>query len=437
MIIPFLKNKNNMIHGEYSGTSNTKLLLHLNGNSVNSIGSVTSTETNLTYVPGKFDQCANFNQTNSSITYADIGTLATFTISLWINTTSISNCILCQSGQYVNGFFFQINDVGKIDFEIWNGGASTHIYSTVPINDGNWHNIIVTRSSATVNIYIDGNFNNQSTTMYTFTIENYYRSINKKLSGYSSFNGKLDEIIIENIVWSSQKISYYYDYSFAKRQSFAEFITTPNTKFYFPLNGNSINYADNIILSDNNMTYVNGKFNKCASYAGGSFSHSYSTINKVFSNYTASFWINTTTTANSTFFNASPINSSDYQNGTKTSLELGIDQNQKFAYTQFDGSVARQIKSSININTGKWIHIVITKNNGVGKIYLNGEINNINESMFNLPVNAMQVTIGAHTNTNVAPFNGNVEEIIIEDVVWSAEKVKKYYTNSIGRYAIL
>ena len=417
-----------MIHGEYSGTSNTKLLLHLNGNSVNSIGSVTSTETNLTYVPGKFDQCANFNQTNSSITYADIGTLATFTISLWINTTSISNCILCQSGQYVNGFFFQINDVGKIDFEIWNGGASTHIYSTVPINDGNWHNIIVTRSSATVNIYIDGNFNNQSTTMYTFTIENYYRSINKKLSGYSSFNGKLDEIIIENIVWPATKVQNYYN-TISYSQTLGEFLPTTNTLNYFKFNGNSNNSIGNIDSTDTNITYVPGKYGQCANFNGTNSNIKYT--GSELTNFTVSLWFKTVSTNGGYLISQSATNSNAF--------DLTIHNNGEISAVLWQDAYVgnKELLSNLkSLNNGQWHNVLVTRNGSTVIIYIDGKFDIKRTDMFTFTVGNYYKTIGSH-NSGVNWYNGQIDEIIIENKVWTENEVRKYYANSLGRFAIL
>ena len=415
--------------GEYLPTSSTLAVFHLNGNSINTVGSKTSTDTNITYVNGgKFDQFASFNTTGSFITYADIGTLTTFTISLWINITSIPNCPLCQSGQYNNGFFFQINDAGKVNFEIWNGGASTHIYSTVPINDGNWHNIIVTRSSATVNIYIDGNFNNQSTTMYTFTIGNYYKSINKKLSGYSSFNGKLDEIIIENIVWPATKVQNYYN-TISYSQTLGEFLPTTNTLNYFKFNGNSNNSIGNIDSTDSNITYVPGKYDQCANFNGTNSNIKYT--GSELTNFTVSLWFKTVSTNGGYLISQSATNSNAF--------DLTIHNNGEISAVLWQDAYVgnKELLSNLkSLNNGQWHNVLVTRNGSTVIIYIDGNFDIKRTDMFTFTVGNYYKTIGSH-NSGVVWLNGQIDEIIIENKVWSENEVRKYYTNYLGRFAIL
>ena len=424
------------IIGEYSPISSTKALFHLNGNSINTVGSKTSTETNITYVPGKFDQCASFNEIDSVITYADIGTLTTFTISLWINTTSISNCPLCQSGQYNNGFFFQIDNVGKVDFELWNGGASTHLYSTVSINDGNWHNIIVTRSGATVNLYIDGNFNNQSTTMYTFTIGNYYRTFNKKLFYDGNFNGKLDEIIIDNTVWTSNQIKNYYDI-INDGKSLGQFLPTPNTNGLFKLNGNSNNSIGNIASTDSNITYVPGRYGQCASFNG---SNSFIYLG------TSSIYNPTYMTVNAWVKPASLSSNMDIISRDNTTSKRSYNIN-----ILSNGSVAAEIFTTSSISSGivnvtgttgiievnKWYMISFTFDGITAKLYINGKLYGSSFCSAIYP-QTVETYIGKRRiSDNAVVFNGQMDEIIIENRAWSENEVRKYYTNYLGRFAIL
>ncbi len=51
---------------------------------------------------------------------------------------------------------------------------------------------------------------------------------------------------------------------------------------------------------------------------------------------------------------------------------------------------------------------------------------------------------GAHNSANVGCdnnssqfFNGSIDEVIVENTAWSAEKVKKYYTMTKGRFGII
>jgi len=57
------------------------------------------------------------------------------------------------------------------------------------------------------------------------------------------------------------------------------------------------------------------------------------------------------------------------------------------------------------------------------------------------PINQLQaspsLSLGQANGVTQEYWDGAIDEVIIEDVAWSASKVKKYYTNSLGRFATL
>ena len=45
--------------------------------------------------------------------------------------------------------------------------------------------------------------------------------------------------------------------------------------------------------------------------------------------------------------------------------------------------------------------------------------------------------IGYSQIGNIGFFNGSLDEIIFESRIWTQQEVQKYYTNALGRFAIL
>ena len=205
--------------GQFLPTTNTLNYFKFNGNSNNYIGSKTSTETNITYVPGRYGQCPNFNGTNSNIKYTG-SQLTNFTVSFWIKTTSPTSIsdmyILSQANSTNNGNFdVKFKPDMTISFSYYNG-TETEAKSTIALNDGVWHNIVFTRTGSTGYLYIDGNLNVTKTGFISTTISNYYNFIGSHYSGRNWYNGQMDEIIIENKVWTENEVRKYYTNSLGR-----------------------------------------------------------------------------------------------------------------------------------------------------------------------------------------------------------------------------
>lgn len=152
-----------------------------------------------------------FNGTNNYIQVNDLSSVLDGTASLafWIKTTQTGTAE-DWSSPGIAGY----EDTGKTDDIFWGWinnqghiGMSTgneyNNVSSVPINDGHWHYIVLTRNAATgaYQIFIDGSLNASGTTAagtipQTFSsigrIENEPNSTGTPTSGH--FKGELDEV---------------------------------------------------------------------------------------------------------------------------------------------------------------------------------------------------------------------------------------------------
>lgn len=216
--------------GEYisAGAGTTKLLLHLNNNSTDSSGnSNNGTDTNITYVDSKFGKCASFNGSSSKIERTDYLGLSVggnnITVSMWFNSS-----VLPSDGSSQALFFIAIDPPSGTRyfyrFYITNtagiysiNGLGRGSYNFSP-STGQWYNLIFTSTTSNNNlIYLNGVLVSSNTATDSASATNYPRTVIGATSytngDFEYFNGLIDEVIIENRVWSAQEVAKYYTYA--------------------------------------------------------------------------------------------------------------------------------------------------------------------------------------------------------------------------------
>lgn len=205
---------------EYSsaGTGITKGLWHLNGSNIDSSGNNnTATDTNVTYVDGLFGQCASFNGTSSRIIGNSNPSLSVnnITISLWMRTSvkHTNQCYLCNNMKTSNGGNIGVSIVGDVIttsiYRVVPSVQTFEVHQTLPnYYDNNWHNIITTYSGGQLKLYFDGVLAISGSTGYIYTVGN-IMNIGTNLNVFT-YNGLIDEVIVENYAWTSTQVNDYY-----------------------------------------------------------------------------------------------------------------------------------------------------------------------------------------------------------------------------------
>lgn len=213
--------------GEYlgAGSGTTKLLLNLNGNSTDSSGnSNNGTDTAITYsqANGRFGQGAGFNGSSSKIENSSPSGLPTIngnkTISLWLNIPSLPGVnsysvfgLFNNTSSPTSSSQITINsspEGNHISARIWGGGISVNSNFIPTINT--WYNIIYTYNGTTHSIYINGKLLNTATTSSQTGNSVFYSLGSYPTNTDQWYNGKLDEIILENVAWTPQQVAKYY-----------------------------------------------------------------------------------------------------------------------------------------------------------------------------------------------------------------------------------
>lgn len=212
--------------GEYigAGSSITKWLLHLNGNSNDDSGNGNNgVASNVSYslIYGMFNQGAVFSYKKGRIYSSNTITLNTVTFSCWAKLTQSdpgrAQVYICLSkdGSGIDS----VRSWGQWFF--WNNGnltiqidfLSASITFSTPASINVWYNIIGTYDGSAVRAYVNGKLIGSQN--YSGTIPNGNAKVtvgnrNQTSNDGSGFTGYVDEVIVENRGWSYEEVRKYY-----------------------------------------------------------------------------------------------------------------------------------------------------------------------------------------------------------------------------------
>ncbi|MDB6059238.1 MAG: cell wall/surface repeat protein [Verrucomicrobiales bacterium] len=195
-------------------------------NAVDSVGGHNgTTSSGVSYITGEVAKGFGFlNGTlNLGTTTANFGT-GNFTVEFWMKTSAAvaenyqiavmekrPNCNATTSywGMRMGGN----GTGGKLHFDMSaNGSADAQSFiATKMINYGSWHHVALTRSNATISVYLDGAFDNSATGANTTFVSNTApftvgQSICSCCDGTQVFSGGIDELAIYNRPLSASEV---------------------------------------------------------------------------------------------------------------------------------------------------------------------------------------------------------------------------------------
>jgi len=208
--------------GEYlgAGASTTKLLLHLSGNSTDSSGNgINGTDTAITYslANGRFGQGAGFNGSTSLINLGNTLNIAgAITISAWVYPTvnTTPNGIIGR-GNGTNGnnnqYVLDIEN-SAARFYVRNTGNTYYIASKA-LTLNTWNHIVGTWAGGAtpVNVYVNSVLGTPSSNFSGTQMSGSVTYIGNSAQGTTeTITGNIDEVIVENRVWTASEIKKYY-----------------------------------------------------------------------------------------------------------------------------------------------------------------------------------------------------------------------------------
>ena len=162
-------------------------------------------------------------------------------------------------------------------------------------------------------------------------------------------------------------------------------------------------------------------------------SNDYGTITKnVISDFTIEYWVKTGQTGNTGthFYQGNGIVNNESSTGDFGTSLVG----NKLAF----GVNETTIMSNTSINTDKWFHIAVTRNNSTGllRIYINGNLEtNATGNTGNLNASNV-ITLGAVNGAggnSSYSFNGTIDELRIWNVERTGSEISTYYKDTVAR----
>lgn len=226
--------------------------------------------------------------------------------------------------------------------------------------------------------------------------------------------------------------------------SLGEFIPTSNTKLLLHLNDNSNDSSGNSNNGTNTavtFSQANGRFGQGAGFIGSNSSKITfvdSASLKPTGAFTIGFWIKTNNANNTDciIFQSYAYNNRAYG--------ISIIKNGSNKYTLFrigNSTSTYYHTSSYQMNNNNWTCMGFTfDGTNTTKIYVDGNIKSTNTSMGAPSYNTTNyVRIGCENSsgTDINFWDFNLDEFIFENRAWTAQEMKKHYTNSLGRYATI
>jgi len=377
----------------------------------------------------------NFERTNS------------FSSSFWIKTTTSSSQFLVSkdNGSATKGY--QVNLLGgsNLEIRIINTASTNEIDVNTTgqsLNDGNWHNIIITYAGTSLAsglaCYIDGVSKSLSvgTNNLSATIQNTNNLvIGASGTGTFAYTGLIDEVQIFNYVVSSAEINAINAGRFANTHQVG----------YWKFDGDLYDYSGQGSTGSptGTMTYVTGALSGSYNVPNTHFNFDgseYITVGTSATfNYewtqplTIYFWIRMTGTDAYVVINKGITGGG----GKNWGLEIGDIAAGKCTFELFNnGSNYLRVTSNTAINDGLYHQMVITYD-GSGKasgvaMYVDGAVVTTTTNSDTLAlltiINSNSPVIGARSQDFVAPLVAEIDDLRLITRALSSAEVSDLYT---------
>ena len=384
------------------------------------------------YVVGRNGTLAlQFNGTNSYVQIPrSIGSGSSFAITFWMETTSTGGAgpLWNNGAGLVDGTVFGATDDfgvsllgGQIAFGV--GNPNTTLQSTVAVNDGKWHQVVVTRNGFTgmMTIYLDGTLNTNLIGPVGTRMAPPYLRLGSLATGAAGFyNGELAEVRLYNGWLDTNAITQLFtapapllELKFDESSGTTAADATGNS-----WNGTLVNGPTWIPGESGNAVSLSG-VNQYVSLPPG--------VVRSLNDFTISAWVNLSTrSAGAHLF--------DFGNGTNSYMFLSPAASaggMLFAITTAGSNSEQSIYCTNNIPLGAWHNVAVTFAAGVGILYLDGlpVATNIDINLTpSLLGNTVQNWIGRSQYSSDPYLNGVVDDFRIYNDAMSIKEIASLVT---------
>jgi len=405
------------------------------------------TATSVTYssTVSKFGSAAAFDGYNSEISANNVSALNNLTkisVSFWFrwdDSTSISNyghMINIGTGSLTAGDYFGIavgDDGGSFDRVLYGYFVDGSLSTGQTVTANVWHHVVVTYVGTTVKYYYDGSLiaTHTRTSLSLPSSGNHIRIGSYRFNGSHHFKGYLDQIRIFDREINAYEVATLYGETTSTASSINPLNEGQGVALY-TLDFDSSESGDLFNGTPTNVTFgVGGQINYGARFNGDASSSTSSRIDTGYTpptgsgNFSISCWLNwsgaSTDGVWSTFTNS----------GTdRKGIGLSILNTGRIDCNVFDSAGLATISSNnpSTISTGQWVHVVVTYEGGLTKMYIN---KTLQSTTVNQSITSHHTTLRLgqyYASIDYANmFEGDLDQVRIFESVLSQSQVDTLY----------
>jgi len=325
--------------------------------------------------------------------------------------------------------------------------------SDTAITLGKWHHLVVVSTSSGSTIYLDGlNVGTNSLTWLNNSVPSPQRlrisSYGATSNVYRPFNGKINHVKIFNSELTQDQVRELY---IKPETVLPTGVSASNLKLDLPMQEGSGNYIYDGSGNQNHglvagATWVTGQEygyqsslvrSNTPMVFDGTNDYIDCVTTNMFQNATnmsISAWVFPTHPASSGSNYYSIINQFDSSAGKRSwGVWLHAPDNSTDAHIHFNDNTSSFDTTSAIVPTGKWSHIVLTRDGTSIKMYFNGSLNHSATSGASANANfSTKLSIGAQNASNPAAFFiGVLNEISLHDITLDADAVSALYNSGV------
>lgn len=417
----------------------------LNGNANDLSGNYSGTPTDVSYGVGEFDLAGVFNGSSS---YINLDSLTSFfgqkivnTVSLWfkINSTGNYYTIITDYAQTSLNIGIDMETNGTISVYNRYSNATTVLTTTSSYDDGNWHNIIISNNLSTISGYIDGQlFDSDSVSQNSwngsssqrFTLGAVYLTQNSAYAQH--FGGSIDQVRIFNKALNSTEVTTLYN------ETACDALACPGTTntldilsdgsciAAYPLDGSPADLSGNYNgVQGGNVTYPIGEFDLAASFGGSGKGVDLPSNTPVSGqiNCSVSLWFNVLSNSKKEtlvrFANNDEVLLRINTNGTLDLIGVRQSNTTYISYTTVG-----------SYNNGAWHHLVMTRESGSIKFYINNNLDNTLSWDNTFIADANETAIGYDGFASASVLSGQIDQVRIFNKALSTGEVTTLYNET-------
>ena len=393
---------------------------------------------------GKFNQGATIVGNSTGIQNSTLQLSSTaHSVSLWMKPQDLT----ASKWHIVFGSYFSGGPtftLGKRPDQTtsfhYRNESSNEVYFTLSTANI-WYHIVVTRNNSGSTVYVNGSsVATDSNSMGSYSYSGYQKCVIGSMPNYpvEYFSGTIDQVRVYNVVLTATDVANLYNNETVSTANTLAFPTGKTAIATYKLDGDGVDISGNYSGvgdsnvkydysgTDTNIEYKFGRFGQAAVFNGSSSYISAGNPNSGGGARSFSAWIKTTSTAfqsiitNGGASHASGLNMFVYNNKLYSTSGKGNGEN-------YGPS------SSKSINTGSWVHCVLTMSGtAIGstlKTYVNGALDGTHATTVLITDTYNAFRIGARyiNGSNLAYFNGSIDQVRIFNSELTSSQVSQLY----------